>query len=307
MFKENKIIALARTENREPVKLVALKILLFMLIPQVLVSSVLSVLTTIVDINLQGDYEMIFLLFATGLSIFTVISYMRYVEQRSMVSLGFTDNPLPQYLGGALTGIAMIGVIFLLCLGLGIIDARSQWETVNWMIFGLYAVGYMIQGMSEEVLLRSYGMTQWAIENKHQVIYAIYMNAIIFAGLHLFNDGISVIGFLNILLFGILASLVYYVSENIWFISALHSFWNFAQGLIFGSSVSGMSNQSSLITLVGKDGFDWLHGGAFGFEGGLLCTVVLIIGLFISYRLIKNKGMLLRTGASDEPIHINDI
>ena len=57
----------------------------------------------------------------------------------------------------------------------------------------------------------------------------------------------------------------------------LHWFWNWLQGPVLGYEVSGMDSGETLLTLR-LTGSDLLTGGSFGFEGSLLCTVLLVVG-----------------------------
>lgn len=118
---------------------------------------------------------------------------------------------------------------------------------------------------------------------------AILTNALFFAALHLMNNGITVLAFINLALFGIFASLYFIRRGNIWGIGAFHSIWNLVQGNFYGIRVSGMPMGNSLFETVSQEGKDLFNGGAFGMEGSIWVTVVLAAGIVFLY-IWKNQG-----------------
>jgi hypothetical protein len=85
--------------------------------------------------------------------------------------------------------------------------------------------------------------------------------------------------FLNIFLAGILLGVVYVYTERLWFAISLHFTWNFFQGPVFGSQVSGTVTDGTFIQLT-KTGNPLITGGDFGFEGSLLMTFMMIAIIF---------------------------
>ena len=150
----------------------------------------------------------------------------------------------------------------------------------------LYFLGYMVQGMSEEILCRGYLMV--SMQRGCPLWVAVLTNSLLFTVLHLGNPGITPLALLNLALFGIFASLYTLRRGSLWGIGAIHTIWNFAQGNIFGISVSGLSGSPSIMTATTAEGGSLVHGGAFGMEGGLGVTAVLLIGCAVLL-LIKTK------------------
>ena len=117
---------------------------------------------------------------------------------------------------------------------------------------------------------------------------AVISNAVIFAALHLLNNGISVPAFINLVLFGIFASLYFVKKGNIWGVAAVHSVWNLVQGNFWGLRVSGMVTECSVLRSTMVEGRELLNGGAFGPEGGLGVSVVLLVGICVLLRKKKD-------------------
>jgi hypothetical protein len=66
--------------------------------------------------------------------------------------------------------------------------------------------------------------------------------------------------------------------------------WNFAEGSIFGMSISGRTTQGSLITGTLR-GRDLLTGGAFGPENSILAVgICLATALFLLSRTVTTRN-----------------
>ncbi len=95
---------------------------------------------------------------------------------------------------------------------------------------------------------------------------------------------------INLFLFGIFAS-VYAMNEGgLWGVFAIHSFWNWAQGNLLGLEVSGSLIGGTTLINLKENGSDLLTGGAFGPEGGLAITIVLVIGCAILFYYMSKES-----------------
>ncbi len=225
------------------------------------------------------DWIMLVQLFATSATIAACFVYCRVIEKRSWISLGFTKRgALGEYAAGLGIGLALFGGAVAFCVATGKLTLTVNPSPAVGMIL-LYFVGYVIQGMSEEILCRGYLMV--SMQRGCPLWKAVLTNALLFMALHIFNPGITPLALLNLALFGIFASLYTLRRGSLWGIGAIHTVWNFAQGNLFGISVSGMSGNPSLLTSTISEGGDLIHGGAFGMEGGIAVTIVQIIGCVV--------------------------
>ncbi len=228
----------------------------------------------------SSEVLVIGMLFANIAIILITMLFCKLIQKRSMRSLGFVKkNIVKEYGIGLLVGFALFTVAVLICVVTGTLKFEglsSNFGVVTFIFFGL---GYMIQGMAEEVLCRSYLMV--SIARRYPIWVAVILNALFFAALHLGNSGISPLAFLNLTLFGIFASVYFIKRGSIWGIGAIHSIWNFVQGNFYGIKVSGMDSTCSVLESVGVEGGDFVNGGAFGLEGGIAVTIVLVVGTLI--------------------------
>ncbi len=229
------------------------------------------------------------LLFLTAIPIIIVIVYCTKLEKRPIVSLGFRKgNAVGEYLIGLVIGALMLFAALAICIVKG--SVRVDFSNFSFSpVIIAFLLGYMVQGMSEEVLCRGYYMV--SVSRRTNYFWAILISSLIFAFLHLANNGVTLLAALNLTLFGIFAAVYFLKRGSIWGIAAIHTAWNFTQGNIFGVSVSGMTTQPSIFAaeyVQSKSDYIW-NGGEFGLEGGVAVTFVLVIAI-LALLMTKTKA-----------------
>ena len=137
--------------------------------------------------------------------------------------------------------------------------------------------GWIVQGGAEELLLRGWVMP--VLGARYRPWVGLAVSSLLFAVMHGLNPGISLLALFNLALFAAFAGLYALREGSLWGISALHSVWNWVQGNILGFDVSGMAGGGITLFNFKTQGPDWLTGGAFGPEGGLAVTAVLLVGI----------------------------
>lgn len=227
---------------------------------------------------LSSDLYMVVTLFSDIMLIVIVFLFCRFLQKRKLRTLGFVKKGMWKEYGiGLLVGF----LFFSVCVGLGLLTGGLTFGGISpdfsIGIFVLYLLGFMVQGMAEEVLCRGYFLGSYA--RRYPVYAAVLANSLFFAALHLLNSGITVLAFINLTLFGIFASLYFLRRGNIWGIGAFHAVWNLVQGNFYGIKVSGMPLGNTFLVMNPVEGKDLLNGGDFGMEGSLICTLVYVVGI----------------------------
>ena len=240
--------------------------------------------------NDNSDYFLIFNLFLTIFVALLGYLFARKYQKRNKESLGLVKNS-KNYLKGIVLGLFMILSVVLLLKISGFAEFTTNISQVSWPIFVIFILGWAIQGFEEELITRSVLMNYFAVNNG--VMSGIIINSLIFAILHLGNPAFGILPFINIMLIGIVFSLLFYISDDIFLPAATHSFWNFAQGNIFGIEVSGMDEINNTIFKTKLMGSDLISGGAFGFEGSIFVTFVEIIMILVIIRIIKRRNLYI--------------
>lgn len=234
------------------------------------------------ELLMKSDAGIILMLFSTVMLIIGTIIYCRFIEKRPLKTMGFRKkNALRDYLIGLGVGTGIFSAAVLICIIAGTADFVGISKDFSISIIAFFFLGFLVQGMSEEVLCRGYFMISCA--RKNSLWAAVIANSLAFAMLHLFNPGIGLMPIINITLFGIFASLYMIKSGNIWGVAAIHSAWNFVQGNIFGIQVSGLDKTESIFSVTLREGGSLINGGGFGLEGGLAVTLVFVISIVVVY------------------------
>ncbi len=231
------------------------------------------------------------LIISTGTAIILLFMLVKFKERRNVSSLGLRlgKEAFENYMRGFGLGLLMFtGAILVVVILAG---GEIKFEGIRFsqiLPFGVMLLGWIVQGASEEILIRGYMLPALAL--KKGVKLAVTVSSLYFAALHLGNQGISFIGFTNIVLVGIFTTFYALGEGSIWGVCGWHSAWNFAQGNIFGSLVSGMQlGGGSLFAAQLLPGKDLLTGGSFGIEASSIVTVIFAIAIAISYMKLVRR------------------
>lgn len=244
---------------------------------------------------------LLFSLFCTALTILAVILFVKLVERRRLATIGLrSEYCVRHYLIGLLLGTLLFAGAAGICTLNGAADfSLAKNPDVPWLI--AFFLGFAVQGASEELLLRGYFMMSFT-ENRKSPVFAILFSAILFALMHSENAGFGFLPFVNITLFGIVASVLMLRTNSIVPSLALHTAWNFAEGCLFGTSVSGLPTLPTLLSGSFDEGKSLTNGGTFGPEGGLAVTAVLIVALMIVICIPSNQRRKNSAEEQGEPV-----
>lgn len=245
------------------------------------------------------EWMTIVTLISEVLIIVIVCLYCRFVEKRKLNTLGFKKKgAVLNYLKGMFFALVIFSVAYLICIVTKSITFDGLTQNIPVVYIVGYFIGYMIQGMAEEVLCRGYLFV--SLTRRYHVINSAIFSAVFFAMLHGMNVGVDGFAIFNLFLYGLFAALLFADCENIWIVGAFHSVWNFVQGNLYGISVSGNKITSSIFTSTAADGgATVINGGTFGMEGGFAVTIVLIIAIVVIGKHLESKGKLIEK--SEQP------
>ncbi|WP_394019570.1 CPBP family intramembrane glutamic endopeptidase [Anaerococcus cruorum] len=307
MFEDNLTIKETKRvqKNRNPV-LVVLAIIFLLIFPKLWLGDIF-ILKSINNINAiknlaPNDRFILSMLYGTVISSLLMYIFAKKYLNRNNLSLGLSSpNKIKNYLKGALLGFVMISGVFLQLKIYRQSQVSLNKSNVPVEIFLVFFIGWVIQGFNEELMCRSILMNYFAAFNG--VRSAIITNSLIFAILHLGNDGFGIFPFVNIFLMGVIFSLLFYLSDDIFLPAAVHTFWNFAQANIYGINVSGITQSNISLIKTQLTGNPFLTGGAFGVEGGFITfwieaiiVGVLLIGAKNKSKEKENKLINKKTG-----------
>lgn len=199
---------------------------------------------------------------------------LRYVEHRPFSDLGLSwKGRGKDILYGLWVAVLLYAFGFGLSLALGVVQVTGFHVYPNELVcsFGFF----LLVAFYEEILVRGYILGR-LLRTRLNPFLSLLISAVLFAALHLLNPNVTFLPMLNLVLAGLLLGVSYLYTRNLWFPISLHLFWNWIQGPVLGYGVSGQSFFPSLFSLYLPEQ-NILNGGAFGFEGSIICTVLMIV------------------------------
>lgn len=261
-----------------------------------------GILLAIVDFPFQdGNYDMdinaafarhswIFLLTQGGGTVggmLATVLLWKFVNKGTLRELGFRGS-LRDLWFGLFLGAVSISVIFLILLASGNIDMLNSFGSPEFTVYTLsYLFLFILVGFFEEMFFRGYVMsTMERRGNKKWLIYVV--SALVFSLAHGMNPNVSILGLVNIALVGFLFAYMFDATKSLWLPIGYHITWNYFQGNVFGFAVSG-TEPFGIYNVSVKNGNDLLTGGAFGLEGGLLATLLIVLGFFATKVYVKMR------------------
>ncbi len=203
--------------------------------------------------------------------------FRRLLDGQSFVSLGFRRRGWLADIGlGLVLGFVLMALIFGVEIAAGwlrvdgVIDAPTALVTVL-----AYLVIYIIVGITEELSFRGYILVN--LRDGFGVIAAVIVSSVLFGLAHALNPHFGPVALFNIALVGVFFCYAYLATgNNLWLPIAYHFSWNFCQGTVFSFPVSGTGGEGLFITAL-TGGPEWITGGPFGPEAGLLGTAAILL------------------------------
>lgn len=189
-----------------------------------------------------------------------------------------------------LAGLGVAVLLYAVGFGTSLLMGTVEIASVQWVPRDLLGtlLFFLLVAVTEEVMLRGFVLGRMLSAGMNRFV-ALFLSSALFSAMHLFNPNFALLPFVNILLAGCLLGASFLYTRNLCFPVVLHWFWNWLQGPVLGYEVSGMDSGETLLTLR-LTGSDLLTGGSFGFEGSLLCTVLLVVGTLAIIGYYERRG-----------------
>jgi uncharacterized protein len=198
-----------------------------------------------------------------------VLIVERLTVRRGPSEIGFDPRYLTRdTLLGFTTGAALFSLVIVELLA-----TRSyRIDGVQWTNYLLYAALWILPAAAlEELLFR--GVLFRLLAEWSGTWIALGASAILFGASHMLNPGATWFSTTAIAVeAGVLLGAAFIATRSLWFPIALHFAWNFFEGPVYGTHLSGMTIGHSLIRAQ-MSGPVWLTGGAFGPEAGVPALV----------------------------------
>ncbi|KOV87202.1 CPBP family intramembrane glutamic endopeptidase [Nocardia sp. NRRL S-836] len=207
---------------------------------------------------------------------------VRRTEHREPVEIA-RGGAAPAFGRGVLIGTAMFAAVILNIAFLGGYEVRG-WGSVPGAVALLGFTAAAV--VAEELLFR--GVLFRVAEQRIGTWLSLLLTGVVFGASHLFNPHATLWGATAIAIeAGFMLGAVYAATRNLWVPIGVHFGWNYAQGGIFSTSVSGTDAPKGLLDSV-TSGPSLLSGGEFGPEASaysvLAGVVVTVVFLWLAHR-----------------------
>ncbi|MDS0220410.1 CPBP family intramembrane metalloprotease [Haloarcula sp. S1AR25-5A] len=205
---------------------------------------------------------------------------------------------------GLVLGAALPTLILGLQLAAGLAAVTGVLATTDGGLFPTGSIGavgrllllvpfFVVQATSEEVLFRSYLLTNAAegvagiLGRTRAVAVAVLVTGVLFGVVHGSNPGATGLAVLNVMLYGFFLGACYAVTGRLGVAAGFHVAWNYALAVL-GFPVSGLTTGVSLLNLA-VTGDPLVTGGSFGPEGGLLALLSLVLAVIALYWWVRRE------------------
>ncbi len=163
---------------------------------------------------------------------------------------------------------------------------------------------FVLAALAEEALFRGYPLQTTA--RAGLMVFGILLTSLAFAAAHMQNPNFDIkLPFMNLIFAGAWLAVAYLRTRSLWFPLGVHWAWNWALGSVFGLPVSGITNLAAHPLMRGSDlGPAWLTGGNYGIEGGLACTITLVVSTIFIWRtrLVSADPEMKRLTSQENPV-----
>ena len=296
---DNRLFALARQDRRPPSALVAIAIVIVTVVLAIIPGQLLGRIVLFSPGGIprfRGEIQSVVEPIVLNVTIFLFVYlglwvWLRVSSKRPFWTLGLERQHAVQR---ALRGVVIAGLMMAATVGLSVVPGASLApglaQTMGIAAFGirfLSLLSYCVQGPAEETLFRGWLLP--VVGARYRPWIGVMVSSAIFSLAHALSRGITVLGFLNLFLFGVFASIYALAEGGLWGIGAWHAVWNWTMGDFLGFSLDG-SPHVGLFSSIHAEGPEIISGGAFGLEGGLACTAVFLVAIGVVVMLSRRFG-----------------
>ena len=196
---------------------------------------------------------------------------VRFVDKRPFSTAGLHPrHALRDMTVGLSIGIAWLGI------SVGILVAAGWASTQDPLVFSAPAlliagISVLFNVLSQQLI--AFGYVLQTVRAKAGLLPAVVVSVLLFCAIHAAAFEGTWIPPVNMLGAGLVFSLAYAITGNLWLPIGIHCAWNMLLGPVLGLTVSGTGVLSLGVTAFEISGPTQFTGGTFGIEGGLVVTV----------------------------------
>lgn len=224
--------------------------------------------------------------FAAGALANGLLVRMYERSQLSAFGMAWSASSRRELFTGIAAGAAAAAAIFVVGLATRMASVEREPATRSWPLDLAFILVLLAFGaVGEELLFRGYAF-QLMVRTMGEYASVLPV-AVIFGVAHMGNTGVTPLAIFNTILWGVLLGYAFLLTRALWLPIGLHFGWNAAMPLL-GVNLSGFTMGVPGYALRWSAGDLW-SGGAYGFEGSVLTTVIVVILFFVLRRAIPAR------------------
>lgn len=216
--------------------------------------------------------------------------FLSRIERRPMPTAGLAGRSRAlRFVTGGVWGIVVLSVLVWMLdrLHLLTIAAPAIHGSIA-MEYGLvYAIGFLLVGIFEELLFRGY--LQSIVSRGIGFWWTAVLFSTAFGAVHINNKGESPMGVFNAAAVAFLLCMSLWFTGSLWWAIGFHATWDWGESFLYGTPDSGMIMRGHYFTSVAH-GPLLASGGATGPEGSYYALVLLVCCILIGYAWWRWRG-----------------
>lgn len=201
----------------------------------------------------------------------------RMLDRHSWSRLGWrSPRTFPwRFLYGLALGAGMAAVAVLLAVVTNQATVHLSASGGFWYVALPIGVGLLTAALAEELMFRGYPLRRLADATGPGT--ATVLLAVAFSAAHLANPEVDLLSTVNIALAAVWLGVAFFSNGGMALAWGLHFGWNAGLSLVFDAPVSGIAFAMPGVAYT-PGAHMWLDGGRFGPEGGVIGTLVFLLG-----------------------------
>jgi membrane protease YdiL (CAAX protease family) len=281
----------------------------------ILIATVLRVILVLIGPHASSNVskfiaEMVFRAGLLGAALGAGYVCARFLEGLPWRSLGLTLHRgwfRDLVFGFAIGFASLVVAVAVASKGFSFSLGNTGWSSIIKSMIGS-AVILFVAALAEEAMFRGYGLQ--TLSRAKLAWLGVLLTSVPFALGHLSNPNVVPgVTFANTAIAGVWLAAAYLRTRSLWLALGVHWSWNWALGWFFGLPISGLQLVSNPLLLTKDNGPKWLTGGTYGIEGGVACTIALVLFTVFLWktRLLSATPELKQMTSEENPVRSEPI